>query len=263
ASSDDAIFGNSLDGIISSWNVGAERIYGYTAGEVLGKSILMLSPPGLEQETVEVVEKASLVESTVHLETIRIRKGGHPVHVCLSVSPIRSADGGIIGAAAIARDMTERRRFERTLRINAEQFRALFERSHDCLYIHDFAGRVLDANPAALALSGYDRDEISSLSFASLLSPDQIRKAFKEVRRLQETGVQKDSTEYRFRCKDGNLRYVETTGAIIPFGEGQAILGIGRDITERKQAEEALRESEERFRIMADGCPMPIWVTND
>ena len=262
ASSDNAIFGNTLDGIISSWNDGAASLYGYTAGEVLGQSISILTPPGREHETAEILQKVKRGQSASHFETVRLAKGGRPVEVSLTVSPIKNAKGEIAGAAVIARDISERRRAERTLRTNAEQFRALFERSVDCLYIHDFAGNFLDANPAALALLGYERDDIPRLDFASLLTGDQLSKAFQDLRRLQDTGEQREPTEFRVRCKNGGFRDVETNGAVIPFGEGRAVLGIARDITERNQAQEALHESEERFRIMADGCPMPIWVTD-
>ncbi len=261
-SSDDAIIGKTLDGTISSWNEGAEKIYGYTAAEMLGKPISLLSPAGREGETAGILETVRAGGRVAHFETVRVAKGGRLVDVSLTVSPVKDESGRIYAAATIARDIGVCRRAEQSVQAHALQFRALFERSLDCIYIHDFAGTFLDANPAALQLLGYERADIPSLDFCSFLDPAQLTKAYNTLQELQETGSQKELTEFRLRRRDGGFLDVETKSAVIPYGEGHAILGIAREITGRRQAEEALRESEERFRTLADGCPTPIWVTD-
>ncbi len=262
ASSDDAIIGKTLAGTVTSWNHGAEVIYGYSAAEMIGKSICLLSPPGREQEMREILEKVKAGRRIAHFETVRLAKGTRSVHVSLTVSPIKDESGNIFGAATIARDIGPRRTAELTMHAHASQFRALFERSRDCIYIHDFSGRFLDANPAALQLLGYERGDIPSLTFDSFLDAVQMPTAARAIGELQATGTQKELLEFRLRPRGGGFVDVETNSAIIPYGAGYAILGMAREITGRKQAEEALRESEERFRILADGCPIPIWVTD-
>jgi PAS domain S-box-containing protein len=131
----------------------------------------------------------------------------------------------------------------------AERYRALFERSRDLVYLHDFDGRFFDANPAALNLLGYTREEMLALNFAHLLSPDQLPQALQAIEELKRTGSQSRVLEYRLQRKNGEVVEVETqTVVICRDGKPYAIQGIARDITERKQAEEELRESEERFR---------------
>ncbi len=263
ASSTDAIIGTKLDGTIFSWNEGAVAIYGYRACEAVGKPVTMLSPAHRQEESFRILDRIQAGETISRFETVRLRKGGLPIDACLTVSPIRNATGTLVGAASITRDISESRRADRAMRNAAERFRALFERSLDCLYIHDFDGNFLDANPAALKLTGYDREDICSLDFASLLSAEQLPNISRVLQELKSTGAQKEAIEFRLRCKSGEFVDVETKAAVIPVeGTSGAILGIARDITERKQAQQALEESEERFRIMADGCPTPMWVTD-
>jgi len=114
-SSDDAIIGKSLDGMIVSWNAGAERIYGHTAAEAIGRPISMLVPPDRADEVPQLLERLKRGERIEHFETVRRSKGGEPLHISLSISPVKDASGAIIGASAIARDVSERKRNEEAL----------------------------------------------------------------------------------------------------------------------------------------------------
>jgi two-component system CheB/CheR fusion protein len=120
-SSDDAIVSKDLNGTINTWNKGAERLFGYLAEEAIGKSIRMLIPPDLHKEEDTIVERIRRGERIEHYETIRRRKDGGLIDISLSVSPLRNADGRIIGASKIARDITERRRSERQIAILAHE----------------------------------------------------------------------------------------------------------------------------------------------
>ena len=108
-SSDDAIIGKTLDGIVTSWNPAAERMYGYSAAEVIGRSVSLLIPPERPDELQHILEKIRHGERVDHVETLRMRKDGRLIHVSLSVSPIMDATGEIVGASTIARDITERK----------------------------------------------------------------------------------------------------------------------------------------------------------
>src|SRR5215471_1978009 len=115
-SSDDAIIGKDLGGIITAWNAGAERLYGYKPEEVLGRPISVLVPPELPDEVPQILAKIAAGGRVNHYETVRVKKDGSRIHISLTVSPIKDSDGTIIGASAIARDITERKQREERLR---------------------------------------------------------------------------------------------------------------------------------------------------
>jgi len=139
------------------------------------------------------------------------------------------------------RKSVEQRKAEQALKESEERYLSLFERSLDCIYIHDLEGNFIDANPAALALLGYTRDDISHLSFTSLISGEQLLKAKEITRTFIEGGSHPDLVEYRLQKKNGEFVDVETKGSLMLHGEKPyAILGIARDITKHKRAAEAL-----------------------
>ncbi len=120
-SSDDAILSKDLDGLITSWNAGAERMFGYTAAEVIGRSIAMLMPPGRMAEQELILERIAAGYHVEHYETVRLHKDGTPVEVSLCISPIKDASGRVIGASKVARDISEKKRAERALQEVREQ----------------------------------------------------------------------------------------------------------------------------------------------
>jgi PAS domain S-box-containing protein len=124
-SSDDAIIGKTLDSVIRSWNDGARRIFGYEASEVIGRPIYVIIPPELHHEEAEIIARLRKGERVDHYETVRLRKDGTHVDVSLSVSPIRDAAGELIGAAKVARDVTEAKRLQRSERELLEQLQEL------------------------------------------------------------------------------------------------------------------------------------------
>jgi PAS domain S-box-containing protein len=134
-SSDDAIVGKDLNGIITNWNEGARRIFGYDESEIIGKSILTLIPPELRAEESVIIGRIRQGERVEHFETRRVRKDGSHVELSLTVSPIRDAEGRVIGASKIARDITDRKRIERDLAVAQAQLQShateLEKRVHD------------------------------------------------------------------------------------------------------------------------------------
>jgi PAS domain S-box-containing protein len=133
-SSDDAIYGKDLDGTIVSWNRGAERIYGYSAAEIVGRAVSVLVPPIRPDEVPQILERIKRGERVSHFETTRVRKDGEIIDVSLNVSPIRSASDQIIGASTTARDITEQKKMREAL---TERAREILDVSTPVLQVWD------------------------------------------------------------------------------------------------------------------------------
>jgi two-component system sensor histidine kinase/response regulator len=130
-----------------------------------------------------------------------------------------------------------------------DKYTALFERNLHCIYVHDFEGRFIDANDAALSLLGYKREEINTISISALMDEDQLPIALATIKEIMQSGSQRQLTEYKVRNKNGNCLWIETDGGLL-YREGKpyAIQGVARDITQRKEAEKALTASEKNYR---------------
>ena len=121
-SSEDGIIGKTLEGVVTSWNQGAERLFGYTAAEMVGQSITRLMPPEVQQEEIQILAKIRRGERIERFESVRIHKDGHRLNISLTISPVRDLSGAIVGAAKIAHDVSEKRRVEKAFE---EEVRAL------------------------------------------------------------------------------------------------------------------------------------------
>jgi len=147
----------------------------------------------------------------------------------------------------------EESRAKEALQESEERYRSLFDSSLECVYVLDFEGNLLDANEAALSLLGYDREEIIGLNFASLISEDQLPTAVAALQEVMVAGTQREVIEFTLRCKDGSHVEVDTISALVyRHGKPYAVQGVARDITERRRAEQALRQSEERYRTILE-----------
>ena len=159
-SSDDAIIGKALDGTIVSWNAGAQRMYGYTPAEALGQSIALIVPAsereGLERISSEIAQGRRVASH----ETVRVTRDGRLLHVSLTVSPIVDATGRVVGASAIARDITEAKRVEAALRASEERYRSIIDSAVDAIIVIDRRGRIEAFNAAAQRLFGYTAKDV-------------------------------------------------------------------------------------------------------
>ncbi len=145
------------------------------------------------------------------------------------------------------------------LRDSHQKYKALFDLKLNCIYIHDFEGKFIDANDASLNLLGYKKEEMPSIIFASLIGENQLNQALETLEEIKQTGAQRFFSEYRLKKKDGNHVWVETDGSLIYRNKKPyAVLAVARDITDRKKAAEALRESEESYRILVEDMPALI-----
>lgn len=157
--SDDAIIGKTLDGTITSWNAGAERIYGYSSMEMIGQSVQVLNPAG-SNEMADILARIGRGEDVDHLEADRLRKDGTVFQVSLSVTPIRGADGVIVGASTIARDVSAARQA-------FEAARSMIETSQDSLVALSPDGMITDVNEATVRMTGVPRDQLIGSSFSN------------------------------------------------------------------------------------------------
>jgi PAS domain S-box-containing protein len=168
-SSEDAILAKDPNGVIQTWNLGAERLYGWKAEEVIGRSAILLLPSERANEEEIILSRIRAGESVNHFETTRVRKDGRRISVSLAVSPIRDADGKIIGASHIARNITERTLMEEA----TAQLAAIVDSSDDAIISKNLDGIILTWNKGAEHVYGYTADEARWRHMSILLPPDR------------------------------------------------------------------------------------------
>jgi PAS domain S-box-containing protein len=252
------VFEIDANGVITFLSDRVKDILGYKPQELIGKTPFdtMTSP--------EEVARVSLIFGEYQKSKLPIRrmehncrsKDGRELMLAVTALPMFDAAGAIKGYQGMVEDITGRKLTEDLMKESQERYLSLFDRSMDCLYLHDFEGNFIDANPAALDLLGYSKEDIPTLNFTSLISDEYLGRARDTIRTILETGTQSKLVHYRLRCKSGEYVDVETKGSLVlQKGKPDAVLGIARDITERKWTEEVLRESEERFRLLLQHVP--------
>jgi PAS domain S-box-containing protein len=246
-SSDDAIMSKSLDGVILSWNAGAERLYGYTAAEMKGQPISVLVPPDRPDEIPDILERIRRGEQIRHYETVRIRKDGVHLPISLTVSPLHDAAGRVVGSSAIGRDITQRKLAEEALRHASAYNRSLIEASLDPLVTIGPDGRITDVNSATEEATGLNRDKLIGTDFSDYFTnPGQARAGYQQV--FREGRVHDYPLEIQHR--DGLIMPVLYNAAVYRDETGQVsgVFAAARDVTEQRQAEEELRHSEARLK---------------
>jgi PAS domain S-box-containing protein len=248
-SSNDAIVTQALDGTITGWNPAAERLFGYSAEEIMGKRINLIVPPDRTGEVQEILRRVAHGERIEHYETVRLRKDGSAVQVSLSISPIKSSSGEIIGASRIARDLTESRRTEQALRQQIEERRRIFETSQDLILIVDSTGVMVQVSPSAETILGYQPEEMIGRNAIEFMHPDDLESARREMRAARSENPTRD-VPGRFVHKDGRTVWLSWMGA---WSEPvRRHFFVGRDMTESRHAEQTLRESAQLARNIVE-----------
>jgi PAS domain S-box-containing protein len=267
-SSEDAILAKNLDGVIESSNAAAQRLFGYTASELVGQSVRMLIPPDRLAEEDEILARIRRGERVDHFETIRLAKGGRPIDISLTVSPVRDASGAVIGVSKIARDITERKRAAAALAAQQEWFRVTLASIGDGIIASDPDGRITYMNGIAEKLTGWTNTDAREQPLADVFriinetTRQQVESpAGLVIRSGHIVGLANHTV---LISRDGTERPITDSAAPILDDAGR-ILGVVlvfRDFTEQRRAEEALAEQREWFETALESIGDAVIATD-
>jgi len=264
-SSGDAIVAKDLQGIIRSWNAAAERLFGYTAAEIVGQSVLTLIPPEHRAEEEWILEQLRAGKPAELIETTRLTKDGRRLPVSVRISPILDRKGEVIGASTIVRDLSDlvaaRDGLERERNLLATTLASI----GDAVVATDEHGRVTFLNPAAHVLTGWAQDDAAGQPLTEVfriineVTREEVENpALRAMRLGMVVGLANQTV---LLGRDGVERPIDDSAAPIRDADGQvrgSVL-VFRDITERRRSEAALRESEARFRDALEGTPVAVF----
>jgi two-component system CheB/CheR fusion protein len=240
-SSDDAIIGKDLDGVITTWNHGAERLFGYTAAEIVGQHVTVLFPPERQHEEAQILSHIRHGQAVEHFETVRRHKDGTLFDASLTASPIRNGGGKIIGASTIMRNITERKQAGDALQASEEFKRSIIASSPDCIKVLDLQGTLLslEAGHALLGLS--DFTTFVGTSWVDLwLDPKDHAAAAAAVATAAAGGAGAFVGFYRTPGGQDKWWDVAVTPIRDATGQPMHLLAVSRDVTERRLLEDAL-----------------------
>ena len=236
-SSDDAIISKTLDGVILSWNRGAERVFGYAASEVVGRKIALLVPQDRTAEVASILDRVRKGERIDHFETVRRRKDGTHINISVTISPILGEGGVVVAASKVARDITS----QTVATIERDRF---FELSVDMICSATLDGRFTRVNPAFAAVLGWGVEDLVGRRIVEFVHPEDVKATEGELGRLR-AGEPTTHFESRFRSRSDRYRWLSWRSAAHSSGTFYAVL---RDVTEDKAAQaaiaSALREKE-------------------
>ncbi len=253
-SADDAIISKTLDGIITSWNEGARRIFGYEADEVIGKPVTILIPEGHRDEEPAILARLRAGKRIEHYETVRLRKDGQLIDISLTVSPIKGPDGKTVGASKIARDITEQRQARRALDEASERLKIALDAASLGDWSWDAKTDITTMSENAAAIFGIPPGpHMTWTEMNGLLHEDDLERARTAVDTALANRGGYD-VEYRVRHpkKSGSWVWVASKGRGIYADDGSIVgmMGLVQDISNRKSNEETLREQAEALRTL-------------
>jgi diguanylate cyclase (GGDEF)-like protein/PAS domain S-box-containing protein len=260
--SDDAIIGKTPEGVITSWNGAAEKIYGYTSTEAIGRDLSFLVPSERQGEVQAIMERVRTGQPVECLETQRVTKAGRVLDVSVSVSPIKDKIGRIIGASTIARDITLRKRSEEQLKLQS----AALEATAHAIVITDRDGKIVWLNKAFTALTGYSKEEVLGKNPRLLKSGEHSETYYAKLWSTISLGKVWQG-ELVNKRKDGTTYTEEMTITPVSQGVGNAahthFVAIRQDVTKRKLLEERLQNNENKYRALFEQSADANWLMNE
>ena len=261
-SSDDAIIGTDRDGLIVSWNHGAESLFGYSAAEAVGRSVTLLIPADRHAEEGRNLQRVLRGEAIPSYEAVRCRKDGSRIEVALTTSSVRNERGEVIGAAKIARDVTMRKHAEETLRERELLLRLAQRAANAGAWEFDFATERFVASDEALILHGIPASTpISHERALAAVHPDDRPAVGAAIRSAKEDG-EPFKVELRIPRPDGSVRWILSQAEVQQSSHGRRLVGLAQDISDRKQAEEQLRRNAETFDRLIKNSPFGVYIVD-
>jgi PAS domain S-box-containing protein len=242
-SSDDAIISKTLDGTITGWNRGAEKVFGYSPVEAVGKPMAMLIPPEQAEEESRILALIRGGESVDHFDTVRVRKDGQKIDVSVTISPVRDSTGTIVGASTVARDITARRHAQEALRESEERFHAMLNGIPQLAWMAEADGHIFWYNQRWYEYTGTTFEEMEGWAWQSVHDPDVLPRVMERWQGSIATGEPLDM-EFPLRGADGTTRMFLTRVLPLKDINGRVVrwFGTNTDISERKRAEMQLAE---------------------
>lgn len=260
-SSNDAIVSKTLEGVITSWNRGAEMLFGYTAEEAVGRSITMIIPPDRRGEEVQILARLRRGETIDPFETVRQTKDGRLLDISLTVSPLRSSDGRIVGASKVARNITEHKRVQQQLAQSEQRYRSLIEATSSIVWTTDAQGKVVQPLPDWQAYTGQTWEQYRGDGWVRALHPDdrlRIKQCWDQAVRTRSSyhvaGRVWHADSRAFRHFDGRgVPIIDADGTIREW------IGAYLDVHDRKTAEEALWDSRQQLERLLGLLPTAVY----
>jgi PAS domain S-box-containing protein len=266
-STDDAVITKTLEGIITSWNPAAERIFGYTAQEAVGRPVQMFIPPQCADEENQILAKIRRGERVEHFETVRLRKDGRQANVSVTVSPLRDNAGRVVGAAKTLRDITGRKEAEEALRSSEERFRTMANSIPQLAWTARADGSIEWYNERWYEYTGTTLEQIQGWGWQTVHHPKTLPKVLEKWTGAIRSG-ELFEMEFPLRAADGTFRNFLTRVQPLKDAEGRVVqwFGTNTDIDELKQMEESLRASQVRLNSTLSAGSIGTWtwdIVND
>ncbi|MFF5296154.1 PAS domain-containing hybrid sensor histidine kinase/response regulator [Paractinoplanes globisporus] len=246
AASSDAIVSKTLDGTILTWNPGAERLYGYTAEEMIGRDVTVILPLDRPDEEKRLLARVRSGELIKHHETRRMRHDGSTIYVSLSMAPIRDPDGTIVGASTISHDITAEVEAERRLRFEREQFQTIMTAASDPFVSMDYRGLITEWNRQAEQVFGWTREQVLGRHVVDTILPRRYAAALDRVLEGRWAWLLDRPTEMGAVRADGTELPIELTMWRIRRDGPSTFHAFARDISARRQTELALAQARDQ-----------------
>jgi PAS domain S-box-containing protein len=246
-SSADAIVSKTLGGIVTSWNEAAERMFGYSADEMIGQSIRRLIPPDRQPEEEMILARLARDECIQHFETVRLTKDGRTFDTSVTISPMRNAEGRVIGASKIVRDVSERKQAEHLVQASKDRLQFALDAARLGWWQYDPIRRVVSGDPRFKEIFDITADETSIEEIMKRVHPDHVEMGWAALAAaLDPIDPKRSATEFQLRRRDGEVRWVEVYGLAYFQGAGHErravnMVGTAQEVTERKGREERER----------------------